>query len=179
MTCATRSACPTTAQDWRRGIEDGVAGMRVALVRRLGFEPPLDADGEAALVGAAKLLEEQGAIVEEADPELPDTRAIFGRVWGVALARLVATTPAEKRPLLDAGLAEVAEREGAMLATDFLGAEALRIEAAHAMARFHQRYDLVLTACTPDRRLRRRPADASARPRRCGATGRPGPSPST
>src|ERR687889_200789 len=100
--------------------------MRVALVRRLGFEPPLDADGEAALIGAAKLLEEQGAIVEEADPGLPDTRAIFGRVWGVALARLVATTPAEKRPLLDAGLAEVAEREGAMLATDFLGAEALR-----------------------------------------------------
>jgi aspartyl-tRNA(Asn)/glutamyl-tRNA(Gln) amidotransferase subunit A len=140
---------PDEPQDWRRGIEDGVAGMRVALVRRLGFEPPLDADGEAALVGAAKLLEEQGAIVEEADPGLPDTRAIFGRVWGVALARLVATTPAEKRPLLDAGLTEVAEREGAMLATDFLGAEALRIEAAHAMARFHQRYDLVLTACTP------------------------------
>jgi aspartyl-tRNA(Asn)/glutamyl-tRNA(Gln) amidotransferase subunit A len=137
------------AQDWRRGIEDGVAGMRVAVVRRLGFEPPLDADGEAALVGAAKLLEEQGAIVEDADPGLPDTRAIFGRVWGVALARLVATTPAEKRPLLDQGLEEVAEREGAMLATDFLGAEALRIEAAHAMARFHQRYDIVLTACTP------------------------------
>ena len=140
---------PDEARDWRQGIEDGVAGLRVALVRRLGFAPPLDAEGEAALVGAAKLLEEQGAIVGEADPGLPDTRAIFGRVWGVALARLVATTPEEKRPLLDAGLAEVAEREGGMLATDFLGADALRIEAAHAMARFHQRYDLVLTACTP------------------------------
>jgi aspartyl-tRNA(Asn)/glutamyl-tRNA(Gln) amidotransferase subunit A len=140
---------PDDPQDWRRGIEDGVAGMRVALVRRLGFEPPLDADGEAALAGAAKLLEEQGAIVEEADPGLPDTRAIFGRVWGVALARLVATTPPEKRALLDKGLEEVAEREGGMPATDFLGAEALRIEAAHAMARFHQRYDILLTACTP------------------------------
>ena len=42
---------PDEPQDWRRGIEDGVAGMRVAVVRRLGFEPPLDADGEAALVG--------------------------------------------------------------------------------------------------------------------------------
>ena len=170
---------PDEAQDWRRGIEDGVAGMRVAVVRRLGFEPPLDADGEAALVGAAKLLEEQGAIVEEADPGLPDTRAIFGRVWGVALARLVATTPAEKRPLLDPGLEEVAEREGAMLATDFLGAEALRIEAAHAMARFHQRYDLVLTACTPTAAFAADQPTHAARPRRCGATGRPGPSPST
>jgi aspartyl-tRNA(Asn)/glutamyl-tRNA(Gln) amidotransferase subunit A len=140
---------PDEPQDWRRGIEDGVAGMRVALVRRLGFEPPLDADGEAALVGAAKLLEEQGAIVEEANPGLPDTRAIFGRVWGVALARLVAMTPPEQHALLDKGLEEVAEREGGLSAVDLLGAEGLRIEAAHAMARFHQRYDLLLTACTP------------------------------
>ena len=135
--------------DWRGGIESGVAGLRVALVRRLGFEPPLDADGRTALEGAARLLEEQGAIVEEADPDMPDTRAIFGRVWGVALARLVATTPPEKRPLLDRGLEEVAEREGGMSAVDYLGAEALRIEAAHAMARFHQRYDILLTAATP------------------------------
>jgi aspartyl-tRNA(Asn)/glutamyl-tRNA(Gln) amidotransferase subunit A len=88
-------------------------------------------------------------VVEEADPDLPDTRAIFGRVWGVALSRLVATTPAEKRPLLDAGLEEVAAKEGAMSAIDYLGAEAMRTEAAHRMARFHQSYDLVLTACTP------------------------------
>jgi aspartyl-tRNA(Asn)/glutamyl-tRNA(Gln) amidotransferase subunit A len=140
---------PDDARDWRHGIEDGVAGMRVGLVRRLGFEPPLDADGEAALVGAAKLLEEQGAIVEEADPNLPDTRAIFGRVWGVALARLVSTIPAEKRAMLDAGLGDVAEHEGGMSAIDYLGAEALRIEAAHAAARFHQRFDLMLTATTP------------------------------
>lgn len=140
---------PDDPRDWRDAIEDGVAGMRVAVVRRLGFEPPLDAEGAAAVEAAASLLREAGAIVEDADPELPDTRAIFGRVWGVALARLVATTPLDKRSLLDTGILEVAEREGGMAATDFLGAEALRLEAAHAMARFHQRYDLVLTAATP------------------------------
>ncbi|SDB09686.1 amidase [Belnapia rosea] len=140
---------PDEPRDWRQGIESGVAGLRVGLVRRLGFDAPLDADGEAALAGAARMLEEQGAIVEEADPGLPDTRAIFGRVWGVALARLVSTIPAERRGLLDAGLAEVAEREGGMSAVDFLGAEALRIEAAHAAARFHQRYDLMLCPTTP------------------------------
>jgi len=140
---------PDDPRDWRAGIEDSVAGMRVAIVRRLGFEPPLDAEGAAAVDAAAAVFRAAGAIVEDADPELPDTRAIFGRVWGVALARLVATTPPEKRSLLDAGILEVAEREGGMAATDFLGAEALRLEAAHAMARFHQRHDLVLTAATP------------------------------
>ncbi|WP_372619532.1 amidase [Falsiroseomonas sp.] len=140
---------PDERRDWRDGIEQGVAGLRVALVRRLGFDPPLDDEGAAALQVAAKLLEEQGAIIEEAEPELPDTRAIFSRVWGVALARIWTSTPEEKRGLLDAGIEEVAKQMGGMSAADFLGAEMLRVECAHAMARFHQRYDLVLTAATP------------------------------
>jgi aspartyl-tRNA(Asn)/glutamyl-tRNA(Gln) amidotransferase subunit A len=140
---------PDDPRDWRQGIEEGVAGMRVAIVRRMGFEPPLDEDGEAVLAGAARMLEEQGALVEEADPGLPDTRAIFGRVWGVALSRVVATIPEDKRDLLDAGILDVARKHGDMPAVDYLAAEAMRLETAHAMARFHQRYDLVLTACTP------------------------------
>ncbi|MBO1074345.1 amidase [Roseomonas marmotae] len=140
---------PDDPRDWRHGIEDGVAGLRVAVVKQLGYAPPVDAEGEAAVELAARLLAEQGAIVEYADPDLPDTRQIFGRVWGVALARLVATTPPEQRELLDKGLEEVAEREGGMSAIDFLGAEAMRTQAAHAMARFHLKYDLVLTPTTP------------------------------
>ena len=140
---------PDESRDWRDGIEDGVRGLRVALVRRLGFDPPLDAEGETFLTEAAARLREAGASVEEDDPELPDTRHVFGRVWGVALARLVLTTPEDRRHLLDDGLAEVARREGSMSAVDFLGAEAMRTEAAHRMARFHQRHDLILTACTP------------------------------
>lgn len=140
---------PDDPRDWRAGIEDGVAGMRVALVRRLGFDPPLDADGEEALKAAARILEDQGAVVEEFDPGLPDTRVIFGRVWAVALARLVATVPEHQRELLDAGIIETAERQGAMTAAEYLHAEALRLEAANQMARLHQRFDLVLTAATP------------------------------
>ena len=142
-------ALPDDPRDWRNGIEDGVAGMRVALVRRLGFDPPLDADGADALNAAARILEQAGAIVEEHDPALPDTRGIFGRVWAVAMARVVATTPPERRELLDAGIMDVAAREGDMSAVEYLAAEAMRLETAHAMARLHQRYDLVLTACTP------------------------------
>jgi len=140
---------PDAPRDWRDGIEDGVAGLRVALVRRLGFDPPLDEEGRAALDLAAKLLEEAGAIVEEAEPDLPDTRAIFSRVWGVALARVWSSTPEEKRALLDAGIEEVARGNAGMTAAEFLGAEMLRVECAHAMARFHQRFDLILTAATP------------------------------
>jgi aspartyl-tRNA(Asn)/glutamyl-tRNA(Gln) amidotransferase subunit A len=140
---------PDDPRDWRSGMGAGVAGLRVAVVRRLGFDPPLDAEGEAALRVAAKLLEEQGAIVEDADPGLPDTRAIFTRVWGVAMARVFASTPEEKRGLLDAGIAEVAAAFGDIPAAEFLAADMARVECGHAMARFHQRYDLLLTAATP------------------------------
>jgi len=142
-------ALPDDRRDWRQGIEDGVAGLRIALVRRHGFDAPLDAEGEAALLAAARMLEDQGAIVEDADPNLPDTRAIFGRVWGVAMARLVDSTPPEKRALLDVGIEEVARRQSDMPATDYLAMEMLRLEAAHAMAAFHLRHDLILTAATP------------------------------
>ena len=78
------------------------------MLRRPGFDAPLDAEGVAAVEHAAALLAEAGASVDEADPGLPDTRAIFAGVWGAALSRLVATLPEQLRGLLDPGIHEVA-----------------------------------------------------------------------
>lgn len=140
---------PDDPRDWLDGIEDGVAGMRVAVLRRPGFDAPVDWEGIAAVERAAQLLLECGAEVEEADPGLPDTREIFGRIWGVALARLVGTFPESRRHMLDPGLLDVAAQAGDMSAQAYMDAEAMRLAAAHAMARFHQRYDLVLCPSVP------------------------------
>jgi aspartyl-tRNA(Asn)/glutamyl-tRNA(Gln) amidotransferase subunit A len=140
---------PDDGRDWRDGIEAGVAGLSVAVVRRPGFDAPLDADGAAAVEQAAGLLAEAGANIQSVEPDLPDTSSVFGRVWGAALARLVATTPAQLRGLLDPGILEVAEALGGMTAIEFMDAEAMRAAAAHAMARLHQTYDLVLCPTVP------------------------------
>jgi aspartyl-tRNA(Asn)/glutamyl-tRNA(Gln) amidotransferase subunit A len=140
---------PDDPHDWRADLSRGVEGLRVAVLRRPGFDAPVDAPGIAAVEQAAALLADAGATIDEADIDLPDIREIFGRVWGVALARLVATVPEADRTKLDAGLLDVASQEGGMLATDFLGAEALRLQAAHALARLHRRYDLILTPTVP------------------------------
>ena len=137
-------------RDWRDGIEDGVAELRVAVLRRPGFEAPVDWEGIAAVEQAAQLLMEAGAEVEEADPALPDTREIFGRLWGVALARLVQSFPETRRHMLDPGLLEVAAANAGVPATTLMEMEAQRIAAAHAMARLHQRYDLVLCPTVPN-----------------------------
>jgi aspartyl-tRNA(Asn)/glutamyl-tRNA(Gln) amidotransferase subunit A len=136
-------------RDWRERIEDGVTGLRVALLSRPGFAAPVDPSVRAAVERAGAILEEAGASVEPAECLLPDTRAIFSRVWGVALARLVGTFSPEQQRLLDPGLLEVAAAESGMPATDYLEGEALRAVAAHAMARFHQRYDLALCPTVP------------------------------
>jgi aspartyl-tRNA(Asn)/glutamyl-tRNA(Gln) amidotransferase subunit A len=142
-------ALPDEKRDWREGIEEGVAELRVAVLRRPGFDAPVDWEGIAAVDDAARLLMEAGAEVEEADPGLPDTRDIFSRIWGLALARLVNSFPETRRHMLDPGLLQVAEAAGGISGIEFLDAEALRLQAAHAMARFHQTYDLVLCPTVP------------------------------
>ncbi len=140
---------PDDPRDWRAGLEAGVQGLRVGVLRLPGFDAPVDAAGIAAVEEAATLLAEAGAEIEVAAPDLPDIRAVFGRVWGVALARLVAGVPEADRAKLDTGLLEVAAAEGAMPATDWLESEALRLQAAHAMAELHAGFDLVLCPTVP------------------------------
>jgi aspartyl-tRNA(Asn)/glutamyl-tRNA(Gln) amidotransferase subunit A len=140
---------PDEPRDWREGIDAGVAGMRAAVLRRPGFDAPVAWEGIAAVEQAAQILVDAGAEVEEADPGLPDTRLIFDRVWGVGLARLVHSFPETRRHMLDPGLLEVATANQALTAEEMMDAEALRLAAAHAMALFHQKYDLVLCPCVP------------------------------
>ena len=140
---------PDDPRDWRLGIEDGVAELRVAVLRNPGFDAPVDWEGIAAVEDAAGKLTEAGADVEEADPGLPDVSQVFGRLWGVALGRLVDAVPETRRHMLDPGLLEVAAANRGVPAAEMIEAEALRIAAAHAMALLHLRYDLVLCPCVP------------------------------
>ncbi len=140
---------PDDGRDWRVGIEDGVSGLRVGILWNPGFDAPVDADGIAAVERAASLLAGAGAIVEQAEADLPDTSDVFGRVWGAALARLVAGQPGQLVGLLDPGIREVAEKLGGISAIEFMDAEAMRAAAGHAMARLHQRFDLLLCPTVP------------------------------
>jgi aspartyl-tRNA(Asn)/glutamyl-tRNA(Gln) amidotransferase subunit A len=140
---------PDDPRDWRDGIEDGVAGLRVGVLHRPGFDAPIDADGIAAVERAAAMLQEAGAVIDEAVPDLPDTRAIFGRVWGAALARLVGMFGENERGMLDPGMLEAAKSQADLSAAAYMDAEVMRAMAGHAMAMLHQRFDLVLCPTVP------------------------------
>ncbi len=140
---------PDDPRDWCCGIDRGVAGLRVSVLRRPGFDAPVDADGVAAVEQAAAILADAGAEISDEDPGLPDISAVFGRIWGVALAVLAEELPPEKRGLLDAGIEQVAAEQAGMSAVALMQIERVRIEAAHRMARFHRRFDLVLCPTVP------------------------------
>jgi aspartyl-tRNA(Asn)/glutamyl-tRNA(Gln) amidotransferase subunit A len=138
---------PEPGRDFRAGIEDGVAGLRIGVLRNPGFNAPVDADGLAALELAKQILAGQGADVRDADIPLPDTSDIFTKIWGAALARLVATLPEAQHAQLDPGLLTVAGQFRNVTGQEMLEAEARRVQAAHAMAAAG--YDAILCPCVP------------------------------
>jgi aspartyl-tRNA(Asn)/glutamyl-tRNA(Gln) amidotransferase subunit A len=138
---------PDLPRDFCTGIEDGVAGLRIGILLRPGFDAPVDADGMAALETARRSLEQQGAKLQELAVDLPDISAVFSQIWGVALARAVEGVEAQKRGLMDEGLRRVAERFGATPGIEVMRAEAMRVEAAHIMAALE--VDAILCPCVP------------------------------
>ena len=139
---------PDDPRNWLDGMEDGVAGMRVAVLKNPGFDAPLDAEGIAAVEQAAQILHEAGAELEEVDPGLPDTGHLFATLWSTALRLAVSNTKPDQRALLDPALVALAD-EPEPSGTTMMQAAAQQVLAAHAMARLHQDYDLVLCPTVP------------------------------
>jgi len=138
---------PDAPHDWTTGLEDGVAGLRVCVLRRPGFDAPVDATGVAAVEEAAQVLADAGATIHDDDPGLPDMGAAFRRVWQAALATLVATMTEAQQAMIDPGLRETAA--GALDGAALMAAEADRVLAAHRMAMHHLCYDLILCPTVP------------------------------
>ena len=139
-------ALPPSRTSFTAGIDDGVAGLRIAFSPALGYaavEPEV-----AALVSRAALaFGELGAHVELVDPGFDDPRAAFDVLWRSGAARAVAdlgdpeaSTPAWRRSRRPAGATRAVEYIAALQARDRL---------AMQMSLFHQDWDLLLTPTLP------------------------------
>jgi aspartyl-tRNA(Asn)/glutamyl-tRNA(Gln) amidotransferase subunit A len=142
------TAWNTPAPDFSKGLDAGVRGLRVAFSARLGQDFRLDSEIEAAARKAARALEEQGAIVEEADPPLARTREMIQAMWWPVMTML-ADAAGPKRAEMDPGLLKLAELGKHFTVGDYVAAYTERTELHQAMLAFHQRYDLLLTPSMP------------------------------
>ncbi len=142
------TAWNSPALDFTAGLEQGVRSLRVAVSMRLGQQVKLDADIEAAVGQVARVLEAQGAIVEETDPPLVRTAEMIRAMWWPTMAALADAVGA-RRAEMDPGLLDLAERGRRFTAGDYIAAYNGRAELHVAMLHFHERYDLLLTPTMP------------------------------
>jgi aspartyl-tRNA(Asn)/glutamyl-tRNA(Gln) amidotransferase subunit A len=141
-------ALPPDGADYTQGLDDGVAGLKIAFSPTLGGHP-VDPEIAALVAAAAKRFEELGARVEEAEPDLPACGPIFRTHWYAGAASLLRRFDARQRALIDPGLREIATEGAAISLMDYLAAVQAREAAGLVMNRFHESYDLLLTPSLP------------------------------
>jgi aspartyl-tRNA(Asn)/glutamyl-tRNA(Gln) amidotransferase subunit A len=142
------SAMPTPASSFLNGIDDGVAGLKIAFSPDLGFvnnHPEVD----AAVRAAAEVLQAAGADVSEVDPGFEDPIDAFNVLWFSGAAKVLQGYGDAVGDQVDPGLRRTAEAGAHFTASDFLDATAARTELGRLMGLFHRRYDVLLTPTVP------------------------------
>jgi len=141
-------ALPPEDTDYAAGLEEGVRGWRIAYSPTLGYVK-VNPEIAAAAAEAARQFEALGAIVEQVDAIFDSPRDALFKLWAAGTAKLLAGFPANRREVIDPGLAATAEEGERISAVDYLGADLVRTALARQMAEFHRNYDLLLTPMMP------------------------------
>lgn len=142
------SAMPTPGGSFLDGLDDGVAGLRIAYSRNLGFvanEPEV----ESAVQAAVDVLTSAGAVVTEVDPGFADPVDAFNVLWFSGAAKVLQGYGDAVDDRVDPGLRRSAATGAGYSASDFLDATAVRMELGLLMGRFHQQYDVLVTPTLP------------------------------
>ncbi|MCZ8260196.1 MAG: amidase family protein, partial [Beijerinckiaceae bacterium] len=136
--------------DWAGSLNDGVRGLRIAFSPALGQTVEVDPDVARHVEAAAQVFKALGASVELADPGFADPVEALLALWNAGAALALAGMSADDRARMDPGLVASAEAGARMGAADYIDALLYQRNAlAETMARFHQRFDLLIAPTMP------------------------------
>ncbi len=141
-------ALPYDRRDYRDGLDDGVAGLKVAFSSTLGYAET-DREVVELVAAAAHVFADLGATVEEADPGFDNPIAAMKTLAWAGLAHGLGKIVPDESPLLDPGLARLIDEGRKIGLSDYLDAVAARTALGAHMTRFHRKYDLLLTPTLP------------------------------
>ncbi|CAN5385242.1 amidase [soil metagenome] len=144
---------PDDAEDYLKGFDKGVKGLRIAWSPNLGFveKEKIDRDVAVAVEAAARIFKTLGAKVVEDSPDFMgmDPRKILNAHWQSNVVMLFKSYSPEKQALMDPGLVKAAE-VGANLGQDaVVTAIHQRQQVGVIMNAFLAKYDLLLTPTMP------------------------------
>lgn len=142
------SAMPTPSRSFLSGLDDGVAGLRIAYSRNFGFVEN-HPEVEAAVRAAVGVLAAAGAEVTEIDPGFADPIDTFNVLWFSGAAKVLEAHGDAVDDRVDAGLQRAAAAGLQYSVSDFLDATAVRSELGRLMGEFHLRYDVLVCPTLP------------------------------
>lgn len=141
-------ALPRRGEDYLNHLDAGIEGLKIAYSPTLGYAD-VDAEVEAVVEEAVNKLEELGATVTRKDPGFTDPLAAFSHLFYGGAAHAVRDMSERKRELMDPNLIQVADKAARRTMLDYLAANEERMGLAERMARFHTRFDLLVTPAVP------------------------------
>lgn len=136
---------PPLDPDHMAGLDDGIAGLRIAYSADFGHVP---VDPEVARVAEAAVsaFAELGAHVERADPGFEDPRDVIDMIYQAGAATVLAGIPEADQARLDPGYLAFAKKGFVPSARDYVAiAMNRRNQLAAQMVAFHERYDLLVS----------------------------------
>jgi aspartyl-tRNA(Asn)/glutamyl-tRNA(Gln) amidotransferase subunit A len=142
------TALPPPTHSFRDGLDDGIAGLRVAFSPDLGHVT-VDPEVAAAVERAALSLADLGAHVERADPGFTDPRECQAILWSATCAKIVADLGDPPADVFDPGFASAAAAGRDLKLADYLRALQEREALGTRMSRFHAEWDLLVTPTLP------------------------------
>ena len=129
-------------------LEDGIAGLRIAYSRTLGYAT-VDSEVSEVIEKSVHRFTELGAEVVEVDPGIADPIEAMVTLWSVGLAVLVENTPPQKHRLMDPPILALAEKGRSVSSVGVRRAEQTREQLAVKVNLFFQDYDLLITPQLP------------------------------
>jgi aspartyl-tRNA(Asn)/glutamyl-tRNA(Gln) amidotransferase subunit A len=140
-----------TPQDFTVGLEEGIAGLKIAFSPTLGYAS-VDYEVAALVKSAISRLVDAGARVELEDPGFEDPSETFRDHWYTGAANLRRNISTDRRTLLEPGFAAIADAGEQIPHMQYIAATDARVAIGHRMNQFHEKFDLLHTDDS-DRRI--------------------------
>ncbi len=141
-------AVPHDRRDWRVGIHDGLAGLRIGYSETYGGA---EVEPEVSQVCRTVLdrLSDAGVSVTDVGPVIAPLRPQLEGYWKAGFGARLASIPSDRWDDLDPGFRELAQDGMAFDVHQMSAANGVRAQLVEDMRRFHLDYDILLTPTMP------------------------------
>ncbi|TGE00595.1 amidase [Methylobacterium nonmethylotrophicum] len=141
-------AVPHPDTDYLAGIEGGVADLRIAVSRDLGF-PIVESAVAAAFARGVAVLAQAGARIEEVALDLSPLREAMDVIWRAGFAGSLRHLSGAELQRLEPDLLDLVVSARDLTAAHLQAAQDAARAHCQAMQRFHQAHDLLVTPTLP------------------------------